>query len=105
VLGSANAEATSIETDRLAVTISGAGNVRMGGKADEQEIDISGTGTYLAENLESREVRIDVAGAGSAIVNAREKLDAEISGVGSIEYVGDPTIQQDVSEAGHVSKH
>jgi hypothetical protein len=42
--------------------------------------------------VESREVRIDVAGVGSAIVNAREKLDAEISGVGSVEYVGDPTI-------------
>ena len=46
MLGSANAEATGIETDRLAVTISGAGHVRMGGKADEQEIDISGTGIY-----------------------------------------------------------
>jgi hypothetical protein len=105
VMGTANAEATGIETDRLAVTISGAGNVRMSGTADEQEVDISGTGTYLAENLESREVEINVAGAGSAIVNAKEKLDAEISGVGSVEYVGDPRIQQSISGAGQVNKH
>jgi hypothetical protein len=105
VLGSANVEATGIKTDRLTVTISGAGNVRMGGKADEQEIDISGSGTYLAENLESREVRIDVAGAGSAIVNVSEALDAEISGVGSVEYIGDPTVKQEVIGAGRVSKH
>jgi hypothetical protein len=38
-------------------------------------------------------------------VNAKEKLDAEVSGVGSVEYVGDPTVQQDVSGAGYVSKH
>lgn len=105
VLGTANAEASDIETESLMVTISGAGNVRMEGQADEQTVEISGTGTYLAENLQSREVVIVVAGAGSAVVNAREKLDAEISGVGSVEYVGDPRIQQTVSGAGHVSEH
>jgi Putative auto-transporter adhesin, head GIN domain len=77
----------------------------MKGKADEQTVEISGTGTYLAENLESREVNIDVAGAGSAIVNAKEKLDAEISGIGSVEYVGHPRVQQSVSGVGQVSEH
>jgi len=105
VLGSANIDATGIETDRLAVTISGAGNVKMGGKADKQEINISGTGAYQAQNLKSKEVQIGVAGAGSAIVNVSKKLDAEISGVGSVEYIGDPTIKQDVIGAGRVSRH
>jgi hypothetical protein len=104
LLGTANAEATGIETESLTVTISGAGNVRMEGKVDEQAVEISGTGTYLAENLESNEVNIAVAGAGSAIVNAKEKLDAEVTGVGSVEYVGDPRIQQTVSGAGQVSE-
>ena len=63
VLGTANAEATGIETESLTVTISGAGNVRMEGKADEQAVEISGTGTYLAENLESKEVNIDSRGS------------------------------------------
>jgi hypothetical protein len=104
VLGTANADATGIETDRLAVTISGAGNVKVGGTADEQEVNISGTGTYLAENLESREVEINVAGAGSAVVNVKEKLDAKISGVGSVEYVGNPRVQETISGAGQVNK-
>jgi hypothetical protein len=77
----------------------------MEGKADKQTVEISGTGTYLAENLKSTEVDIDVAGAGSAIVNAKENLDAEISGVGSVEYVGDPRIHQTISGAGQVSEH
>ncbi len=76
----------------------------MDGKADEQEINILGSGTYQAQNLRSKESTIDVAGAGSAVVNVSEELDAEISGVGSVEYIGDPTVKQDVNGAGQVSK-
>ncbi len=105
VSGSGNAEAEGISTDGLTVTISGAGDVKMGGEADKQEVSISGSGDYRAEGLESKEVKISIAGSGSAIVNASEELDAEISGVGSVEYVGDPTVRQDVSGVGRVSKH
>ena len=105
VSGSANVEAEGVSTDRLAVTISGTGNVKTGGEADKQEVSISGAGDYRAGELESKAVEIDVGGAGSAIVNASEKLDARISGVGSVEYVGDPKVEQDVSGVGRVSQH
>jgi hypothetical protein len=104
VSGSANVEAQGIRTDRLAVTIGGAGSVKIGGEADEQEVSISGSGDYRAEDLESKEVKIAVMGAGSTIVNASEELDARISGVGSVEYTGDPTVRRDVSGVGRVSK-
>lgn len=104
VSGPANVEAEGIGTDRLAVTIGGAGNVKTGGEADEQEIEISGAGNYRAEGLESKEVNIHIAGSGSAIVNASEELDARISGIGSVEYIGDPTVEQDISGVGRVSK-
>jgi hypothetical protein len=105
VSGSGDVEAEGINTDRLAVTIGGARNLEIGGEADEQEIDISGSGVYRAENLESNEARIGVSGAGSAIVNASERLDANVSGIGSVEYLGDPTVEQDASGAGRVSKY
>ncbi len=105
VSGSANVEAAGINTDRLTVTVSGAANIKIGGEADEQEINISGSGNYRAGDLESKEVKIAVMGAGSALVNVSEELDAEISGVGSVEYIGDPTVKQDVSGVGRVSKH
>jgi Putative auto-transporter adhesin, head GIN domain len=105
VQGTANIEAEDIKTHRLAVIISGAGNVKTTGEADEQQINLSGSSIYRAEDLESKEVRINVAGAGSAVVNVSEELDAEISGVGSVEYIGDPTVKQDVIGAGRVRKH
>jgi hypothetical protein len=104
VLGSANVEGEDIKTDRLAVIIRGAGNVKTTGEADEQQITMSGSGTYQAQNLKSKEVKILVAGAGSAIVRVSEELDAEISGVGSVEYIGDPTVRQDVIGAGQVRR-
>jgi hypothetical protein len=105
VSGSSNIVAEGINTDKLAVTISGTGNVKISGKAVSQELDISGSGNYRAQGLESDEAKIAVGGSGSAIVNVSDELDAAISGVGLVEYIGDPTVNQHVSGAGRVSKH
>ncbi len=105
VSGSANVEADGIDTDWLAVTLSGTGDVKIGGKADIQEINILGSGNYRAEDLESKVTRIDVKGTGAAVVNVSEELDAEISGIGSVEYIGDPNVKQDVNGLGRISKH
>lgn len=105
VSGSGDVQAQGISTNELAVTMSGTADVKLSGEADSQEIDISGTGDYQAEDLESKEVKVDVGGTGSAIVNVSEELDAKVSGAGSVEYVGDPTVQQDVSGTGEVSEH
>ena len=55
--------------------------------------------------MESGRVEIGVEGTGSAVVNASEELDAKVGGAGSVEYVGDPTVKEDVSGVGRVSKH
>jgi len=102
--GSGSIDAQGISTDKLAITISGAGAIKTSGKADSQDIDIGGVGNYQAEDLESKEVKIGIEGAGSAIVNVSDELDAKVSGSGSVEYIGDPTVDQDVSGVGRVSK-
>jgi Putative auto-transporter adhesin, head GIN domain len=103
--GSGSVDAEGISTDELAVTITGAGDVKINGKANSQQVAILGSGDYRAEDLESKEVKVDVGGSGSAIVNVSDELNAEVSGIGSVEYKGDPTVNQFVSGAGRVSKH
>ena len=105
VSGSGSIDAEDISTDELAITIGGAGDVKIAGRADSQNIDISGTGDYKARNLESKEVKIDVGGSGSAIVNVSDELDAKVSGSGSVKYIGAPTVNQDVSGVGRVSEY
>ena len=38
------------------------------------------------------------------IVNASDELEAGVSGSGSVEYAGDPAVEQNVSGAGEVRK-
>jgi hypothetical protein len=97
VSGSGDVEAEDIGGDELAVTISGAGDVKISGKVGSQDVKISGSGAYRAEDLESKEAKIGVGGSGSATVNVSEELEAKVSGSGSVEYVGNPTVNQDVS--------
>ena len=105
VSGSGNVEAEDINTDELAVTIGGAGDVEIRGSADSQEVEISGSGEYRAGDLESKEATLDVGGSGLATVNVSDELEAKVSGSGSVEYIGDPMVQQEVSGAGEVRKH
>ena len=102
--GSGNVDAQSISTNKLATTISGSGTVEISGKAESQEISVTGSGEYRAEHLESEEAKVDVEGAGSAVINASDALEARVGGAGSVEYVGNPTVEQDVSGAGQVNE-
>ena len=104
VSGSGDVNAEGIDTDNLEVTITGSGAVEMGGRADSQNVSVSGSGNYRALELESKQAKVDVEGAGSALVNASDTLDATVGGAGSVEYAGDPAVEQDVSGAGRVSK-
>ena len=105
VAGSGDVEAEDISADELAVTMSGSGDVQISGKVGSQKVDISGSGDYKAEDLESARANVDVGGSGSALVNTSDELEAKVSGSGSIEYIGDPTVEQDASGSGEVKKH
>jgi len=92
----------NIDAESIEITSSGAGDINFAGKVDSQDVDISGVGKYNARELESRQCRISVSGAGTATVNVSEELDIIISGVGNVNYVGNPHITQDISGLGRI---
>lgn len=102
--GSGNIDTPDTNTDELEVKVPGSGNVRATGKADSQDIDISGSGSYEALDLESKEAEIDLGGSGKASVNVLDDLDVTISGSGSVQYRGNPTVIQDIRGSGEVRK-
>jgi carbon monoxide dehydrogenase subunit G len=101
--GSGNVSA-SIDTNTLEVILSGAGDAKMDGKTDSQDVNVSGSGRYQAENLQSKEAKIDISGSGSATLNVSDALDARIAGIGSVEYTGDPTVSKQISGIGELRK-
>jgi hypothetical protein len=100
--GSGSGKLTQIESPRLVVRISGSGEVSISGKADKQEVHISGSGSYSAEHLASKDAEVDISGSGSATVDVAEHLDAKISGSGSVEYTGNPTVNRHISGSGSI---
>jgi hypothetical protein len=96
--------AANVDINELKIAQRGSGEVKMRGKADTQDVNISGSGTYQAENLQSKEANIVANGAGEASINASDKLDVRINGSGSIEYIGNPTTTQHINGSGVLTR-
>ncbi|MBM3706115.1 MAG: DUF2807 domain-containing protein, partial [Actinobacteria bacterium] len=88
----------------LEVLISGAGKVDLEGQVNTQEINISGLGVYNAEELASVDCLINISGAGKAVVNVTQTLDVRLSGLGNVEYTGNPAVTENISGAGGTVK-
>lgn len=105
VSGANNVDASGISCDEFETELSGAGSVDLEGKVSRFRAQLSGAGNIDAKNLKANEVSISVSGAASADVYAKESLDASVSGVGSIDYYGDPAkTKTNVSGVGSISR-
>jgi hypothetical protein len=105
ISGGGNVDVEELTADVLDVEISGVGDLSVdGGKVGQQTIVITGGGNYVARHLESAVADIQVNGLGRATVRVSDRLDVTISGGGSVEYFGDPSVNQDVSGVGHVKR-
>lgn len=79
-----------LEVESMLTSVSGAGNIHLRGMATSHHIELSGASNLRAEALITKITNVSLSGAGSAQVYATERLDASLSGVGKIEYGGDP---------------
>ena len=101
--GAGEVELDELTAETLAVVASGTAEIELSGAVDRQEVELDGASEYNAEDLASREARIVVDGAGEAVLRVSETLDVHVDGAGSVEYIGNPTVSQDVSIAGEVT--
>jgi hypothetical protein len=103
--GASDISVEGLHGERFELDLSGASESTLSGAVDHFEVDSSGASDLDARALEAKTVEIDLSGAGDAEVWASEKLDAEVSGAGSVRYFGDPAeVDEDVSGAGKVER-
>ncbi|MCF8239987.1 MAG: DUF2807 domain-containing protein [Melioribacteraceae bacterium] len=96
--GANNVKIKNVETGDFTIDLSGACNLDVAGKCDYLKVGISGATNLDAKELIAKEVKISASGASNADVYASEKLDADVSGVGNIDFYGDPDdVRSDVS--------
>jgi len=106
VLGGAGAIVVrSLSVDELEVELDGVGTIRVAGRARTQDVSLPGAGTYDAGELESTAATVRLTGVGQATTWVTETLDAQISGVGSLDYYGEPEVKVDRTDLGTVKAH
>lgn len=102
--GASSITVKDIEADNFYTVLSGAGSIRLSGFTRDLKIVMSGAGNIQAKNFIADDVKVVISGACSGTVHANESLRAEVSGVGSIDYYGDPeNVSTDVSGVGSIN--
>lgn len=102
--GVGSGEVTGIDGKSFKANLTGVGSLKLAGKTDDFNAEVSGVGSLDAFGLQAKTVKVEVSGVGSANVFASETLDATTTGVGSIEYKGDAKAKTKADGIGSVSK-
>jgi len=81
-----------INVNDLSTNTSGAGYLKLTGKAAYHDADASGAAELKAGNLETIKTTADASGAADVTIRASEEAKSETSGAGSISILGNPEI-------------
>jgi hypothetical protein len=93
-----------VELQSLSIECSGSGNLNLSGTAENVNADLSGASDISAYYLLTKYFKLSSSGAGKANINVSEKLDIDISGASTVNYKGNPSINQNISGVGKVRK-
>ena len=95
----------SVAVKSIDVEMSGAAVIYLSGVAEVFRADLSGAGSIEAFGLETENCELEISGAGSATVNVTGDLEAQVSGVGGVQYLGNPkNVHKDVSGVGSIKQ-
>ncbi|MCL2105835.1 MAG: DUF2807 domain-containing protein [Oscillospiraceae bacterium] len=89
-----------VDCERLKVSLSGAGSFKISGQCAQADISLSGAGAFEGKELVAQDARVSVSGVGSVYIYTEKTLDARLSGVGNINYGGNPRITEKKSGLG-----
>jgi len=79
-----------VRAEYLTVAIEGMPRLEMSGKAENAKITMEGMGGIDASRLVTRRAYTKAEGMGKIQIDAREELKGTFSGIGSINYSGNP---------------
>ena len=88
--GTGSVQVSQLKTHNVSVDLSGTGTITLSGTTEAADLQLAGTGELDAEDLQAHEVTAQCSGTGSLLVWATQRLDARVSGTGSVLYKGKP---------------
>jgi len=105
ISGSGDASLAGVNADNMNFRISGSGSLTATGTTKDQDVSISGSGSYNGDNLDTQQAAVAVLGSGSAVVKVSDSLKVNVSGSGSVTYIGNPKlVDKHVTGSGSVNQ-
>lgn len=104
IKGGAGIYIYNIAADSLKTDVKGAAAINLIGKTADAKIEISGAGAIDAKNLVCEKAKVNISGAGAAEISVTNELAANIKGIGSLSYYGDPAIKNISGELAAVNQ-
>lgn len=103
--GSGRVRLEKIDSEELALALSGSGSIAASGAARRLALEISGAGSADVGELRAEAVEVTISGSGAATVHASRSLEVSISGSGMVTYGGDPAeVRESISGSGRLVK-
>ena len=94
---------TKVRGERLDVNYRGAGRLTIDGEVRELRLRAQGVGEVDTRALLAQEANVSFEGIGSVNIHARDKLNANVRGMGNLTYHGNPrVVNKSVSGIGSV---
>ena len=92
-----------VDVADLTSTIDGSGTHVLAGMATTHTIDVDGSGSVRAFELDTRATRVNIDGSGNCEVTATDELGVDIDGSGDVRYCGNPALQQRIDGSGSIA--
>jgi hypothetical protein len=96
-------ELVDVASEALELRHDGAGELTAVGRVGALTATLGGVGDLHLTDLRAERATVRVDGVGTAEVTVARELDAIVTGVGDIEYHGDPSVRSDVRGLGDIS--
>jgi hypothetical protein len=102
--GASQVEVSGVDGEHLRLDLSGASSVTARGRVRWLELRASGASRLRARELRSRLATAALSGASHGLLRVDERLEASLSGISILEYLGDPVVSSDVSGGSFVRR-
>jgi hypothetical protein len=104
-LSASSAGDIKLDVNAIDIDISSSGDMTLSGETDMLKAALSSAGDLNAYELKAREADVSVSSAGDADIYATEKITARASSAGDVNYKGDPKyVDAHSSSAGGIHK-
>lgn len=101
--GAGEMRLTNVRGERLDVNYRGAGRLAIDGEVRELRLTAQGVGEVDTKALVAQDANVSFEGIGSVNIYAKDKLNANVRGMGNLTYYGNPrVVNKSVSGIGSV---